>query len=201
MITPQHNTHIDLPELLLRVPGGAPGQGLGDAPGEQALADAAHLLEGLDVDEELDAALAGEVAGAGTVAAAQQVVDEEAVEARAAPDLVLDVVDAVHGAELGEVAGAGLLVPLEAVLLPGEGAQLALDAAHARQHRVQAPQHVRLPRPPVHRRRRRLPERVLDVRPLLLDLEVRRPEVLPQELEREAQERFVLSDRRGKCAG
>ena len=44
---------------------------------------------------------------------AQEVIDEQAVEARAAPDLILDVLDVVHGVQLGQVPDPGLLLPVQ----------------------------------------------------------------------------------------
>lgn len=103
-------THIHFPQLFLGIASRTPCQGFRHASITQARADPSHLLKRLNVNELLDPAVAGQHTGALAVALAQQVVDEHALQAGAAPGLVLDVVEALHGVDLGEVLYAGGLV-------------------------------------------------------------------------------------------
>jgi len=78
----------------------------------------AHADKGVHVDEVAEALLGGEVGGRLVEAVAQEVVGEQAVEALAAPGLVLDILDGVDGVELVEVGDAGSRLEVQARLTP-----------------------------------------------------------------------------------
>lgn len=156
----------------------------------------AHADKGVHVDEVAEALLGGEVGGRLVEAVAQEVVGEQAVEALAAPGLVLDVLDGVDGVELVEVGDAGGRLEVQARLLLGVGGELALDAAHAREHGVEVLEHILLRGAARDGGRCRLLEQRLEGRCVLLDGEVRGSEVLSEELVGEAEQRLVLFEER-----
>ena len=174
--------YVHLPQLLLVV--AAPGQSLDDATGAQALLDAAHGDKGLDVDEVAHVLVVGEGRGAGVVAAAQQVVDEQAVEAAAAPRLVADVVEGAHAGQLGQVGQPRVHLPVQAGLFVGRRLQLALHAAQASHHGVDAAERIVGPGgggggwPAPEGAVSCFPQQVADGRAVLLDGEVGGAEVL-----------------------
>lgn len=186
--------HLHLSKLLFVL--GAPGQRLRDAATHKGLADAAHALERLHVDEGLHAALPGQLLGAGIVAVAEQVIREQAVEAAAAPGLVLDVLGRGDGVELVEVDDAGGGLGVQALLLAGVGGQLALHAAHAREHGVEVAQRVLLRGPARGGARGGVFEERLERRRVLFDGEVRGAEVFAEELVGKSEKRLVLTPKR-----
>lgn len=182
--------HLHLSQFLFIL--GAPRQRLGDTPPQQRLADAAHALKRLEVDQGLHVALLGELLGGAVVAVAQEVVGEQAVEAAAAPGLVLDVLGGADGVEVVEVDDAGGRLGVQAGLLGGEGVELAADAAHAGEHGVEAAQGVVLGGAARGGGRGGVAEQRLEGRGVLFDGEVGGAKVFAEELVGEAEEGLVL---------
>lgn len=123
---------------------------------------------------------------------AEEVVGEQAVEAAAAPGLVLDVLGRVHGVELVEVDDAGGGLGVQALLLVRVRRQLAPDAAHAREHGVEVAQRILLRGAARGGARRGVLEQRLERRRVLFDGEVGGTEVFAEELVGEAEEWLVL---------
>lgn len=183
-------TYLHLPQLLLVVC--TPCQSFSDAALQEGVTNAARGDKGIDIDEVLDPTLLRQLPCALVVSVPQQIVGEQAVQPLPAPGLVLDILDRVEGVELVEVGDAGGGLGVQAGLLGGVGRELALDAAHARDHGVHVAQDILLGRATRDGRRGRVLEQRLEGRRVLLDGEVGGPEVLSEELRGEPEEGLVL---------
>ena len=110
----------------------APRQGLRRAPPLQTVRHPVALREDVQVDQVGDALFARQLPRASLVAHAQQVVDQQAVEADLRPALVLDVDQAGHAVQRLQVLDAGGRLTRQLRLVPLQLLEPPLQATQAR---------------------------------------------------------------------
>lgn len=135
METPQHHPHIELLQSLLVL--AAPRQALLSSAPFQGIPDLVALHKHLQVHEGLDPFLFRQCPGALTESVAQQIIDQQPIQAHPRPLVVLDVRQTRDLVEVLKVLDSLRGMLLDDLLLLVQGFQFPLQPLHPCNHAVE----------------------------------------------------------------